>query len=113
MDKHTLLISIGAIVFWWLLSASLNYLLTKKTAEEWEEWALKQPKLAFFVELLRAGGMHPSSFLKAAQHYANRKAGTIPESAVFDQLLKDPQKKALLKKLLLEEEAPKPPASNP
>lgn len=96
MDHKALMISVGTLFFWWLTSALLNYLLTKKTAEEWEEWALKQPKLAFIVELLRAGGLHPSSVLKTFQHYANRKAGTIPESAVLDQILRDPQKRALL-----------------
>lgn len=79
--KPTLMV-LMAIVGWPLISAVLNLALRKKTAEQWEAWALAKPGLAFLLELMRALGVDPKKAMKAFHNYAQRQAGNVPAGAI-------------------------------
>lgn len=110
-------------VFWALVCAGLNYLSRKKTSEEWEAWALRQPLLALGAELLRAVGIDPKKVPVALKRYAERRAGRVPEdlwdkapvSPALRDVLRDPQKRARLETLLIEvrEETHRPTVAPP
>lgn len=85
-----------ALLLWPILSATVNVMLRKKTPEEWEQWALSKPVLAFGVEVCRAAGLDPVKLLTAFQRLAARRAGQVPADAVRAAGLPEPLKKALL-----------------
>lgn len=97
-----------ALIGWPFISALLNVLMRKKTAEEWEAWALQRPFTALLVELARVYGVDLKKQAVVLQRYAERKAGKIPEDALASgttavpasiaAILADPQKRALLEK---------------
>lgn len=84
------------LIFWPLITAVMNVMLRKKTAEEWEAWAMAKPALAFVVEVLRAAGLDPAKLLVAFQRYAQRRAGVVPEDAIRASKLPPVIQKALL-----------------
>lgn len=47
------------VVIWPTLSAILNMVLRRKTAEEWVVFAESRPRTAGFIRLLRAIGLDP------------------------------------------------------
>jgi hypothetical protein len=63
------------------LTAVLNLMLRRKTAEAWEAWAMQKPGLALGVELLRALGVDTRKAVLVWQRYAQRKAGEQPSAA--------------------------------
>ncbi len=113
-------------LFWPLLTALLNILLKKKSAEEWERWAMSKPLGAFFVEVLRAVGLDPSKITLAFQRYAARKVQKVPDD-LFDRLplsptlkeaLRDPELRGFVERMVLSgghlaEPAPHPVAPVP
>lgn len=97
-------------LFWPIVSATLAVLSRKKTAQEWETWALKSPVLAFLIEVARAAGLDPIKVLSAFKRYADRRAGAIP-SEIWERLpvsnalkahLADPAKRRQLEALVQE-----------
>jgi hypothetical protein len=84
------------LIFWPLITAVMNVMLRKKTAEEWEAWAMAKPALAFLVEVLRAAGLDPSKLMVAFQRYAQRRSGVVPEDAIRMSKLPPVVQKALL-----------------
>lgn len=84
------------LIFWPLITAVMNVMLRKKTAEEWEAWAMAKPALAFLVEVLRAAGLDPSKLMIAFQRYAQRRSGVVPEDAIRMSKLPPVVQKALL-----------------
>ncbi len=97
-------------LFWPLVSATLAVLSRKKTAQEWEAWALKSPVLAFLIEVARAAGLDPVKMLSAFKRYADRRAGAIPNE-IWERLpvsnalkahLADPVKRRQLEALAQE-----------
>ena len=90
-----------AIIGWPLISAVINALMRKRTAEEWEKWALAKPSLALLVQLTRALGWDMKSVGHAFQLYAERKAGeSRAPVAVPPDLLKDPVKAKMLNEFI-------------
>lgn len=84
------------LVFWPLLTAVMNIMLRKKSAAEWEAWAMSKPALALLVEMLRALGLDPAKLLLAFQRFAQRRAGVIPADAVRASGLPPSVQRALL-----------------
>lgn len=78
-----------------LVTALGNVALRKRTAEEWAEWAMKKPFLAFIIEFMRAAGLDPIGMVKAGYRYAARRAGKVPEGALKASGLPEGLKKAL------------------
>lgn len=105
------------LVFWPLITASINVMLRRKTAEEWEAWAVSKPVLAFLVEVSRAAGFDPAKLLIAGQRYAQRRAGVVPAEALratklppaVQKALSDPEKIRRISALLETVEATEPP----
>ena len=96
-------------LFWVLLTAGLNTLLKKKTAEEWERWAMSKPLGAFFIEVLRAAGVDPAKITLAVQRYSARKVQKLPDD-LFDRLpvspalkeaLRDPELRGFVERMVL------------
>jgi hypothetical protein len=75
------------VIGWPLISAVVNGLLRKKSAQEWEMWALQKPGLALGVELGRAMGVEPSKIIVAFQRYAARRAGETPKDVIATSTL--------------------------
>lgn len=107
-----------------VVSAVLNTLSRKKTADEWEAWALRQPALALVAEIVRAVGADPKKVLIAIKRYADRRVGVIPAdiwtslpvSPGLQSALRDPAKRAQIENLFVEiraEEAPRPTLTPP
>lgn len=92
---------IMGLLVWPILSALMNVALRKKTPQQWEEWALSKPWLAFFIEGSRAAGVDPFKMLQAFHRLAQRRAGVIPEDAVRVSSLPAPLKAALQNPALL------------
>lgn len=97
-------------LFWPIVSATLAVLSRKKTAQEWEAWALKSPVLAFLIEVARAAGLDLVKIFGAFKRYADRRAGAIP-SEIWERLpvsnalkahLADPVKRRQLEALVQE-----------
>lgn len=84
------------LVFWPLVTALLNVMLRRKSAEAWELWAMGKPSLAFLIEVSRAAGFDPAKLLIAFQRYAQRRSGVVPEDAVRSSKLPPLLQKALL-----------------
>ena len=84
------------LLFWPLITALMNVMLRRKTAEEWERWAMSKPALAFLVEMSRAAGVDPTKVLIAFQRYAKRRAGVVPDGAIRSLGLPPLVQKALL-----------------
>lgn len=84
------------LVFWPLITALLNVMLRRKSAEAWELWAMNKPGLAFLIEVSRAAGFDPAKLLIAFQRFAQRRSGVIPEDAVRASKLPPLLQKALL-----------------
>jgi hypothetical protein len=84
------------LVFWPLITALMNVMLRRKSAEAWEIWAMGKPGLAFLIEVSRAAGFDPAKLLIAFQRYAQRRSGVIPEDAVRSSKLPPLLQKALL-----------------
>lgn len=83
------------LVFWPLITAIMNVMLRRKSAEAWESWALSKPVPAFIVEVVRAAGFDPAKLMIAGQRYAQRRAGVVPVEALRAAHLPEPVKKAL------------------
>lgn len=83
------------LVFWPLITAIMNVMLRRKSAEAWESWALSKPVPAFIVEVVRAAGFDPAKLMIAGQRYAQRRAGVVPAEALRAAHLPEPVKKAL------------------
>jgi hypothetical protein len=81
---------------WPLLSALINLAFHRKTAAEWEAWALRKPGLAFFVELSRANGWDIGKNLRLIQRFAARRAGRVPDDA-WDRLPVSPAVRTALR----------------
>lgn len=97
-------------LFWPIVSATLAVLSRKKTAQEWETWALKSPVLAFLIEIARAAGFDIVKMMSAFKRYADRRAGAIPNE-IWERLpvsnalkahLADPAKRRQLEALVQE-----------
>lgn len=108
-------------LFWPLASATLAVLSRKKTAQEWETWALKSPVLAFLIEVARAAGFDIVKMFSAFKRYADRRAGAIP-SEIWERLpvsnglkahLADPVKRRQLEALVQEFAQTTPPPPPP
>jgi hypothetical protein len=83
------------LVFWPLITAIMNVMLRRKSAEAWESWALSKPVPAFLVEVVRAAGFDPAKLMIAGQRYAQRRAGVVPAEALRAAHLPEPVRKAL------------------
>lgn len=68
-------------LIWPLLSALLAVLSRKKTAQEWEAWALQQPVGALVIEVARAAGFDLPKIFVALKRYSDRRAGKVAEDA--------------------------------
>lgn len=101
LQYHELVISLLVLP---LITALGNIALRKKTAEEWDKWAMSKPLLAFAIEFMRAAGFDPIGMLKAMYRYSTRKSGKIPADAALPPALKkalsDPATRALLTELV-------------
>lgn len=87
--------------FWPLVTALLSIAMRRKLPEKWQAWAMKYPKLAFVIELLKAWGLNLPKVFELMQRYAMRKAGESPEAAWKMSTLPEPLKKALQDPVLL------------
>lgn len=76
-----------AVIGWPLLSAWLNSASRIKDIEVWEAWALRNPKLAGFVERLRVWGVDPKKLLDISRREAARRAGQIPPESMMKMYL--------------------------
>ena len=92
-DMFPLLSWIGAnkpmlttMVLWHLLTALLNAALRRRSAKEWENWALQRPLGAFVVELLRALGLDLPKAVVAFQRFLARRSGQVPGDALATNL---------------------------
>jgi len=71
---NEVLVAVGGLVAWGLLSGLLNYALRLRTAEEWVRLGEQRPALAFVIRALRTTGFDPAKLLIAARTYAEARA---------------------------------------
>lgn len=87
-----------------VVTAVFNYLGTRKTDEQWEQWALQKPFLAFLISLSRSIGVDPFGFMRAFRDYTRRKAGQLPAGTKLPPALEavwnDPAKREVIEKAL-------------
>lgn len=86
---------LAAYIGWPLLTAVLSVVIRRRLPEKWEAWALKYPKLAFFVELSKAWGLNLPKVVVLGHRYAQRMSGQVPEDAYKLSTLPEPLKAAL------------------
>lgn len=87
-----------------VITAVFNYLGTRKTDEQWEQWALQKPFLAFLISLSRSIGVDPFGFMRAFRDFSRRRAGQLPTGAKMPPALEavwnDPAKREVIEKAL-------------
>lgn len=86
---------IMVFIVWPLLTAFLSVAIRRRLPEKWEAWAMKNPKLAFLIELAKAWGFNLPKIFELARRYTARMAGELPEAAIKASTLPEPLKKAL------------------
>lgn len=89
------LIANAPVLVWPVATALLSVAIKRGLPEKWEAWALKYPKLAFCLELMKAWGWDLPKTAVLAQRYAQRRAGQVPEDAYNLSTLPEPLKRAL------------------
>lgn len=110
-----------ALIVWQVISAFINLAFYKRTATEWEAWALKKPGFALFVELCRANGWDVAKNIRLFQRFGDRQFGQMPavdlDRLPIPPLLKrailDPALCATLEELLTEHAKGRGPLSSP
>jgi cytoskeletal protein RodZ len=53
------------VLGWLLVTGLVNAAMSRRTAEEWEAWAEKNPRYAAFAGFLRAVGLDPVKLIKS------------------------------------------------
>jgi hypothetical protein len=70
-DEHGALL---VPLIWMALSALINILMRKRTAEEWVTFGDKYPRLAALTRILRAAGIDPVKLLISLVQFVHGKA---------------------------------------
>lgn len=77
---------------WFVVTATINYLMRTRTAEQWEALAQKNPRYAALARMLRAVGVDPVKLIESAvdivRGEAQTRTGLCSQASCTDSAVK-------------------------